>query len=147
MITLNIVPEYGYVVLSIVALWFLNLGLGEAVAMSRKRYGVKLPQMYGPETPDGTAFNRVQRGHQNYLETVADVYMGILLAGLSRPTETAGLTVLFIIGRILYAYGYRQAEGKRVWGAPFFMVARIGWLVIVLELAYNLLNGRPAFAA
>lgn len=59
------------------------------------------------------AFNAVQRGHQNMLEThYAELWLSSI-AGLRYPTVTAVASVAWTIGRILYAVGYTSGDVKK----------------------------------
>ena len=140
--------RYGMQLITVVATWFLNIWLGERVALNRKKNKVPLPLMYAHDgiedgkNAGGLDHNKRQRGHQNMLESIADVYVGMLIAGLHRPVITAVLNVLFIVGRALYAVFYSQAPKRRVYGSVFFLVARIGHLYIVGEIIYALLQSK-----
>ena len=51
-------------------------------------------------------FNRVQRGHQNYLEGATSYSIMTLLGGLQYPLLCAGGSVLFCVGSALFMKGY-----------------------------------------
>lgn len=85
MIEFQVPDGYGYVILSsLVGHFATNFYLGGKVMTARKEYDVPYPHMYA--TPgyhkNADAFNRVQRGHQNMLES-APVFMAMsLVAGM-----------------------------------------------------------------
>ena len=51
-------------------------------------------------------FNRVQRGHQNYLEGATAYSIMTLLGGLKYPLMCAGGSVLFCLGSVFFMRGY-----------------------------------------
>ena len=51
-------------------------------------------------------FNRVQRGHQNYLEGATAYTVLTLLGGLKYPLLCAGGSVLFCLGSVFFMKGY-----------------------------------------
>ena len=53
------------------------------------------------------AFNSVQRGHQNMLESWGPVCCLLLANGLVFPRLAAVCGVLYSVGRILYSRGYK----------------------------------------
>ena len=64
------------------------------------------------------AFNSVQRGHQNMLESWGPVCCLLLANGLVFPRLAAVCGVLYSVGRILYSRGYKKsgADGRFVGG-------------------------------
>jgi glutathione S-transferase len=66
--------EYGWTILGAGIAPFIGLlALGGQVMEARKKYGVDYPNLYAVPGyhKDADAFNRVQRGHQNALESVS----------------------------------------------------------------------------
>ena len=126
-------------ILATIGLMITNLLLGERVALARKKYHVKLPAMYGPDTKEGNAFSRIQRGHQNFLETLPDVFVAHLICGLTRPLLTSAMCALYIAGRFAYAYGYASAPKLRLYGTPFIVIARLFHLYGLGEMVYSML--------
>ena len=55
-------------------------------------------------------FNRVQRGHQNMLETMSSVCVMGLVAGLKYPLVAAGLSVAYCIGNWFYQTAYMDVS-------------------------------------
>ena len=78
--------------LSACALPFLtNFALGGSVMGARKKYDVKYPNLYAVPGVHKHAdeFNRVQRGHQSMMETMPNVIVMTLTAGLKFPKITS----------------------------------------------------------
>ena len=90
--TLTVPNEYGYVVLGAgIGAVVCNMVLAGPVMKGRKELGVPLPNMYG--TPGvhkhADEFNRIQRSHQNFLETLDSYIAMTLLGGLKYPIPCA----------------------------------------------------------
>ncbi|HEY9609152.1 MAPEG family protein [Allocoleopsis sp.] len=82
------------------------------VGRARAKYKVPVPNTSGD--PD---FERVFRVQQNTLEQLILFLPSLWLFSLFvSPIWGAGLGALWIIGRILYAWGYYQSAEKRVLG-------------------------------
>jgi glutathione S-transferase len=95
--------------------------LGMLVARARAKYGVKAPAISGPE-----GFDRTFRVQQNTLEGLVIFLPGLWLFGLYvSPTWSAGLGLLGIVGRALYAVGYIKAAEKREVGAGIVGIVNI----------------------
>ena len=87
-------------------------GFSIAVGRARYRYGVKAPATSGNED-----FERVYRAQMNTLELLA-IFLPSLwaFALFVSPVWAAGLGVVFIVGRLLYFFGYVKAADKRSLG-------------------------------
>lgn len=95
------------------------------VGRARAKYKVPPPQMTGD--PD---FERVLRVQQNTLEQL--VFFLPLLWLFSfyvSPLWGAGIGAVWLVGRIIYAWGYYQAAEKRTIG---FGISSISGLVLFL---------------
>lgn len=106
----------------------LTLNVGRA----RVKYKVPVPQMTGE--PD---FERVVRVQQNTLEQL--VFFLPLLWLFSfyvSPLWGAGVGALWLVGRIIYAWGYYQAAEKRTIG---FGISFISGLVLLLGSLYGII--------
>lgn len=96
---------------------------GIQVGQARQKYGVKAPAITG--NPD---FERVFRVQMNTLE-----WLPLFLASLWifamywNPLVAAGLGLVWIIGRVMYAQGYAKAADQRSMG---FMVQGLAVLVL-----------------
>ncbi len=94
------------------------------VGRARAKYGIQAPAMTGH--PD---FERTNRVHMNTLESLATFIPTVLLFGLYVDARwAAGLGLLFVIGRAVYAVGYLKAADKRGLGAGITGLANIALL-------------------
>lgn len=134
---ITIFPEYGYVVLVIVASIFLLQGLGVRVGMARKKFGVRYPTMYSDKEP---LFNCIQRAHQNTLEAYPVFLILLMIGGLKYPCLCAGCGALWIVSRIVYAKGYYTGDpAKRNRGA-FGYLGLLTLLGCTVSMALGLLG-------
>jgi glutathione S-transferase len=80
-------------------------------------------------------FNNAQRGHQNYVEQMGSIVASMLVCGLFFPRIAFGFGLMYVVGRELYAMGYRSSgpSGRRV-GA---ITQDIALLVIIGAAAYG----------
>ncbi len=93
------------------------------VARARAAYGVKLPAISGH--PD---FERVFRIQMNTLEWMPIFLPSLwLFAIYVSDAVAAALGVLWIIGRIVYFIGYREAVAKR---SPGFAIQAVACIVL-----------------
>ncbi|BAZ48533.1 MAPEG family protein [Nostoc sp. NIES-4103] len=95
------------------------------VSRYRVKYKVPAPQMSGHQD-----FERVLRVQQNTLEQLVLFLPGLWLFSLYvSPLWGTGLGVVWLVGRIAFAWGYYQAAKKRVIG---FAISFISTLVLLL---------------
>jgi len=89
------------------------------VARARKRYNVPYPALYAEgKDDDSKAFNCVQRGHQNSLESYATFLALLLVAGIKFPITAAISGAVYSLGKIAYFNGYASGDpAKRLQGA------------------------------
>lgn len=102
-------PWPSLVTVSALILYFaLVLNVGRA----RAKHKVPPPQVSG--NPD---FERVFRVQQNTLEQLVLFLPGLwLFSQFVSPVWGAGIGAVWIVGRIVYAWGYYQAAEKRTLG-------------------------------
>ncbi|MDT9196099.1 MAPEG family protein [Limnospira sp. PMC 1245.20] len=82
------------------------------VGRARMKYKVMPPDMTGDPN-----FERVLRVQQNTLEQLIMFLPALwLFSEFVSPLVAAGLGAVWIVGRILYAWGYYQAAEKRMIG-------------------------------
>lgn len=99
---------------SFVTLLTLILYLFITINVSRARLKYKVPV---PQTGGDPNFERVFRVQQNTLEQLILFLPSLWLFSLFvSPIWGAGVGAFWLIGRILYAWGYYQAAEKRVLG-------------------------------
>lgn len=124
----------------------LSFTQGSLVTAHRKPAGVAYPNAYAtPQqmkaSPAAYRFNCAQRAHANLLENMPQSMLCMLFCGLFHPRATTWLGGIWLVGRILYAYGYiygsgqdEQGKGKgRMIGGAFWIgqLALIGLSVYV----------------
>jgi glutathione S-transferase len=102
------------------------------VGRARAKYKVPVPQMTGD--PD---FERVLRVQQNTLEQII-LFLPLLwlFSYFVNPLWGAGFGVLWIIGRIIYAWGYYQATEKR---GPGFAISSLSSMALLFVSLIKLL--------
>ncbi|KAJ3361094.1 Microsomal glutathione S-transferase 3 [Allomyces javanicus] len=144
---ITLASDFGYVVLSLVALNLHYSTSSRYVMALRKKYGIQYPDMgngrYSAKLTDAQwhEFNSAQRVHQNYLEQLPTVNTMVLLSGLFNPTWTAGLTGAYIIGRQIYIHGYiHSGPQARLRGSALFWPAFFGLVGIAAHGAIKLLG-------
>jgi len=99
--------------------------LGGLVGRARVKYRVRAPATTGDE-----AFERVFRVHQNTLENLVIFIPAVWIFGAYlNPMWAAGLGVVYILARGIYARGYIAAADKRGLGAGIS-----GFTTVVLVL-------------
>ncbi|MFN6566845.1 MAPEG family protein [Dendronalium sp. ChiSLP03b] len=103
----------------------LYLVLTINVSRYRVKYNVPAPQMTGNQD-----FERVLRVQQNTLEQLV-LFLPVLwlFSFYVSPLWGTGLGVVWLVGRIAYAWGYYQAAKRRVIG---FGISSISSLVLLL---------------
>ncbi|KAF9349796.1 Microsomal glutathione S-transferase 3 [Mortierella sp. AD094] len=144
MTTITIAPEYGYTLAVSVISSILVTVLGHNVGAYRKVAGVSLPQMYAEDAEakkdkKKMIFNCKQRVHQNTLEGFTTYMASLLIAGIQYPTASAGLGLVWCVGRVFYSYGYSTGDpGKRNWGA-FGHIGEVGLTGLIGKMAYDLI--------
>mmetsp|Transcript_25321 Transcript_25321/g.53489 ORF Transcript_25321/g.53489 Transcript_25321/m.53489 type:complete len:153 (+) Transcript_25321:89-547(+) len=112
MVSIEVPPEYGWVVLGAgVAPVITSMYLSGFVMEARKKFDVKYPNLYAVPKYHEKAdeFNRVQRGHQNYLENATSYSIMTLLGGLKHPITCAVGSVFFCVGSVLYLKAYSDS--------------------------------------
>lgn len=102
-------PVYIVILLSLIE----YIVFGALVGRARGVHGVKAPATTGPEI-----FERIHRVHQNTLEALIVFVPAMWLFGMYvSPLWGAGIGVVFIASRAIYARGYIAAAEKRGPGA------------------------------
>ncbi len=100
------------------------------VGRARVKFDVK-----PPNTTGNPNFERYMRVQQNMLEQMVPFLGGLwLFSVLVDPKIGAGLGGVWILGRILYAWGYYQAAEKR---GPGFGIAFLAQFALILGSIYG----------
>ncbi|KAF6171426.1 hypothetical protein GIB67_009567 [Kingdonia uniflora] len=104
--------EFGFVVLVLVFYSLFNMWMAFKVGKARKKYNVFYPILYALESnnKDAKLFNCVQREHQNSLEMMPNFYALLVLGGLKHPEVSAGLGLVYTVGRYFYFKGYSTGD-------------------------------------
>jgi glutathione S-transferase len=108
-------------VLAVVVLFVVTINVGRA----RAKAGIQPPAMTGdPE------FERAVRVHYNMLEQMMMFLPGLwIFATVVSPMYAAILGAVWVVGRIVYAWGYYQAAEKRGLG---FAVSSLASMVLMI---------------
>jgi glutathione S-transferase len=95
------------------------------VGRARAKYKVSPPQMTGDPN-----FERVLRVQQNTLEQMVLFLPGLwLFSFYVNPLWGAGIGAIWVVGRIIYAWGYYQAAEKRLIG---FGISSLSGILLLL---------------
>ena len=106
--SLSIPSNYGYTILGCAVAPFIAGFINSGFVMkARKTYNVALPNLYAVPGfhKEADAFNRVQRGHQNMLESISDLRAMGLIGGLMYPVLCGVFGFLYSLGSVLYMIG------------------------------------------
>jgi glutathione S-transferase len=116
-------PTYTAIVtLLAIALYFF---LATRVAVARVKFGIKHPATTG--NPD---FERIFRVHVNTLEWTPTFLVPLWLCAIYlSDVGAAVLGLVWVVGRVVYYVGYRQAAEKRLPG--FFIQASVCLLLFI----------------
>jgi glutathione S-transferase len=116
-------------ILSLILFFVVTINVGRA----RAKYGVKAPEMSG-----NVDFERVLRVQQNTLEQLALFLPALWIFGnFIAPIPAAIIGSIWILGRILYAWGYYQAAEKR---GPGFGISGLATIVLLLGSLYGIVQ-------
>ncbi len=107
-------------VLALVLYLVLIINVGRA----RAKYKVPVPQTTGDPN-----FERVLRVQQNTLEQLALFLPGLwLFSFYINPLWGAGIGAIWLVGRIVYAWGYYQAAENRI---PGFAISSLSGMALL----------------
>jgi glutathione S-transferase len=108
-------------IFSLLLFFVVTINVGRA----RVKYGVKPPAISGDEN-----FERAVRVQQNTLEQIVLFLPALwIFANFVSPIAASILGTIWIVGRILYAWGYYQAAEKRGIG---FAISILATMVLLL---------------
>jgi uncharacterized membrane protein YecN with MAPEG domain len=125
----------GFLLVALVSLLavVLVIVLAVNVARIRARHGVEPPRMAGH--PD---FERAFRIHANTVEFLAPFLAALWLCAIYlQPMLAAIVGFVWIVGRIVYAFGYTAAPGKRL---PGFGISMAALIVLVLGALFGIVS-------
>ncbi|QIZ69403.1 MAPEG family protein [Oxynema aestuarii] len=112
---------------SLVTIASLILYLSVIINVGRARVKYKIP---APQTSGDPDFERVFRVQQNTLEQLVLFLPALwLFCEFINPIWGSGLGSLWIVGRIVYAWGYYKAPEKRSIG---FAIGSLTSLILIL---------------
>mmetsp|Transcript_38205 Transcript_38205/g.92452 ORF Transcript_38205/g.92452 Transcript_38205/m.92452 type:complete len:150 (+) Transcript_38205:46-495(+) len=148
MVSIEVPDHYGWVILGAgIAPVVTNLLLSGFVMSARKQHNVGYPNLYAVPGFHKNAddFNRVQRGHQNYMELTDGYAIMTLIGGLKHPIACAIGTATYCVGCYLYLLGYKDdtldvktARYKKGGGIKF--IGFFTSLISCAKLAYDLIS-------
>ncbi|CED82387.1 GST, gst [Phaffia rhodozyma] len=135
---LSLLPQdYGFVALAATSTFYLHVYQVLQVSKYRKLAKVVYPQFMAEKAqmdanPDAVKFNCAQRAHGNTLEILPHMLFGILFNGLFFPKISAALGACWVIGRILFTYGYVTGNpmARYHYGGQLHILGAIGTLVL-----------------
>ncbi|MDY7003803.1 MAG: MAPEG family protein [Cyanobacteriota bacterium] len=108
-------------VISLLMYFVVTINVGRA----RAKYNITPPQMTGEPN-----FERVLRVQQNTVEQIILFLPSLWLFSLFiNPLWGAGIGTVWVVGRILFAWGYYQAAEKRTLGFGISSLAIITLLI------------------
>ena len=89
-------------------------------------------------------FNKAQRIHYNYLESISQIITMMLVSGLQYPITTAIIGSVYVVARIWFQVGYSLYGPKgRMMAVPFVMLTQFLFPVFTMVSMYNLAqNGK-----
>lgn len=108
-------------IVALLLLLVVTLNVGRA----RVKFGIKAPQMSG--NPD---FERAVRVQQNTIEQIVIFLPALwIFSQFVQPIAAAILGAIWLVGRVLYAWGYYQAAEKR---GPGFGISFLATVILLL---------------
>ncbi|CAG8586121.1 9469_t:CDS:2 [Acaulospora morrowiae] len=115
MALIEISRDYGYVIVTGIASLFMTTYLGVKVGSARKKAMVPYPNMYASREEsekdrNKLIFNCYQRAHQNTLENYPQFLFTLLIGGLKYPLLSSIGGGIYILGRLMYAWGYQTGD-------------------------------------
>lgn len=148
--TITLPDHYGYVLLTvivgtivIVPTYFADV----VVPAGRSKYDIPYPNLYAVPGYHKNAdeFNRIQRSHQNMLETLPGFIIMILIGGLKYPIACSIHCMIYNIGCILYQIGYTNMKidvknARHSYGGFIKWIGYIGALYCNIILIGNILK-------
>mmetsp|Transcript_25971 Transcript_25971/g.36605 ORF Transcript_25971/g.36605 Transcript_25971/m.36605 type:complete len:152 (+) Transcript_25971:126-581(+) len=140
--TMEVPSAYGYVILTCGVLpTITGMFMSGAVMKARADCDVQYPNLYA--TPGyhkkADEFNRVQRGHQSFVENLTGFTTMSLLGGLKHPLAVSIGGVFYCIGSYLYSVGYSDTtvdvkKARHTKGGPIKYIGFFTSLISSIKL-------------
>jgi glutathione S-transferase len=117
------------VTLAALALTFVFSG---KVGSMRRRYGID-----APATTGNVEFEKANRIHYNTIEQLV-LFVPLLWLGSNviGDLPAAGIGVVWLVGRLIYAWGYQQSGDKR---GPGMIITMLASFVLFLSVAWGVI--------
>ncbi|CDZ98622.1 GST, gst [Phaffia rhodozyma] len=114
----SVLPKnYSYVTLVVTSTYQVFLNVYQSIRVNKFRAAAKIPYpQYMAEkaqmdaSPEAVRFNCAQRAQANTMENFPHMIFGILFNGLEYPLLSASLGAIWVLGRVLYTYGYHTGD-------------------------------------
>jgi len=148
MVTIEVPSTYGWVVAGVgLGTAITNLYLSTFVMDARTKYNVQYPNLYAVPGfhKNADEFNRVQRGHQNFLELYGSYVTLALIGGLKYPLANAIGSVFYCVGYTLYLKGYQDTNldvktARHLKGGPIKWIGFFTAMYSAGAFAYTLIT-------
>ena len=127
----RLTSHFSYVLVAAASTGLVSLYHAYLTGSARKKAGVKYPNAYATaaeaaESKEKQTFNCAQSAHRNFGENQTSFLVTMLISGLNYPMLSAWSGALWVVCRIVYAWGYvasRKPDGKGrlyglVWEVP-----------------------------
>lgn len=117
---------YPFTLLILLLIVVLQVWMMGRVARQRGRSGINAPTMTGD-----AELERAIRVHMNTLEQLGQFLPALLVCAVYMgDLPSAGVGLLWLVGRVWYALGYQQAAAKRSMGfLATFVALAAAWLL------------------
>ncbi|KAL7413089.1 membrane-associated proteins in eicosanoid and glutathione metabolism [Mrakia frigida] len=147
---LSLLPaNYGWVALAGASTFLLHVYQVLQVSKYRKASKVAYPQFYAEKSEmeasvDAKLLNCAQRAHGNTLEVLPHMLFASLFSGLAYPITAAALLATWVVGRVLFTYGYVTGNpaARYHYGGMFHIIGFLGTFGLVTYTA-----GQMAYAS
>lgn len=126
-------PGYLWVALVSLLALILNIVLALNVARSRAQHEVAAPNMTGHP-----AFERAYRIHANTAEQLAAFLAALWLCAIYlQPLAAAILGFVWIVGRVVYGFGYAADPPKRIAG---FVISVAALVILIVGALFGVIR-------
>ncbi|CAK7269144.1 hypothetical protein SEPCBS57363_003452 [Sporothrix epigloea] len=144
-LTIEIPAQYGYVLGTVTALFFVNTYHSLLTGSYRKAAKIAYPNCYASaeqaaKEPAAFQFNCAQRAHANFIENLPPVIANILIAGIKFPVLSASLGAAWAVSRVLYARGYTRNGPKGRFIGAIHSIFGLAISILSVNTAYSLVK-------